>query len=78
MSSGLFLLVAVELTSSFDYRYLLPSLPLIGAGGALGAFILWRRLRPQPAEMVVTVPARDLTVSAAPTKPDTDPELTPL
>jgi hypothetical protein len=52
-SSGFLLLLAVEMTSSFDYRYLLPSLPLLGAGGALGASILWRRRPPRAGDAIV-------------------------
>ena len=43
-SSGLLVLVAAAMTSTFDYRYLLPSLPLLGPAGALGAALLGQRL----------------------------------
>ena len=42
--SGCALVVGAVMTSMFDYRYLLPSLPLLGAGGAVGASAI-RELR---------------------------------
>ncbi len=46
-SSGLLLVVGATMTTMFDYRYLLPALPLIGTGGALGASscVRWLRAR---------------------------------
>jgi hypothetical protein len=43
-ASGLLVFVAAATTSTFDYRYLLPSLPLLGPAGALGATLLSERL----------------------------------
>jgi Dolichyl-phosphate-mannose-protein mannosyltransferase len=42
-ASGLLVFVAAATTSTFDYRYLLPSLPLLGPAGALGATLLSER-----------------------------------
>jgi hypothetical protein len=42
---GLLVLLVPAATAMFDYRYLLPSLPLLPAAGALGASVLWERIR---------------------------------
>ncbi|MDQ4068990.1 MAG: hypothetical protein M3203_05900 [Actinomycetota bacterium] len=43
--SGVLLVVAAAATSLFDYRYLVPALPLIPAGGAVGLCLLQQRAR---------------------------------
>jgi hypothetical protein len=43
--------LTAAMTSMFDYRYLLPALPLLPAAGVLGAGVLAARVRaPRPAE----------------------------
>jgi hypothetical protein len=42
---GLVVLLVPAMTAMFDYRYLLPALPLLPPAGALGASVLWARLR---------------------------------
>ena len=42
-SAGLVLLVGAAATSMFDYRYLLPTLPLLPLAGVLGTVSLARR-----------------------------------
>ena len=42
--SGLALLLTPSATAVFDYRYLLPALPLLSAAGVIGATSLYRRL----------------------------------
>jgi hypothetical protein len=50
-ASGCLLVIVATMTTMFDYRYLIPSLPLLGPGGAIGASVVrgWFRARaPQP------------------------------
>jgi hypothetical protein len=47
-AAGVLIPLVAAMTSMFDYRYLLPSLPLLPAAGALGAAVVmarWRELR---------------------------------
>ncbi|HEX2191663.1 MAG TPA: glycosyltransferase family 39 protein [Acidimicrobiales bacterium] len=44
-TSALLILVTAATTTTFDYRYLLPTLPLLAPAGALGASLLSERLR---------------------------------
>lgn len=63
-TSGLLLLVAAATTSTFDYRYLLPSLVLLPPAGALALTLLERRLSsrrgqaPAPALIEAASPVR--------------------
>jgi hypothetical protein len=51
VTAGLLLPLTAAMTSMFDYRYLLPALPLLPAAGVLGASVLTARARvPRPAE----------------------------
>jgi hypothetical protein len=49
-TSGLALLLLPVATNVFDYRYLLPALPLLPAAGVVGATSLSRRWLPTPRE----------------------------
>ena len=50
-AAGLLLPLTAAMTSMFDYRYLLPALPLLPAAGVLGASLLGARARAlRPAE----------------------------
>jgi hypothetical protein len=47
-AAGVLVPLVAAMTSMFDYRYMLPSLPLLPAAGALGAAVVmarWRELR---------------------------------
>jgi hypothetical protein len=44
-AAGVTLPLAAAMTSMFDYRYLLPALPLLPAAGVLGATTLAARAR---------------------------------
>ncbi len=44
-AAGLVLPLTAAMTSMFDYRYLLPSLPILSAAGVLGATVLSARVR---------------------------------
>ena len=44
-SVGTILLLIPSATAVFDYRYLLPSIPLLSVGGVLGAHVIRRRLQ---------------------------------
>jgi hypothetical protein len=44
-SSGVLIPLVAAMTSMFDYRYLLPALPLLPAAGVLGASLLAARMR---------------------------------
>jgi hypothetical protein len=46
-ASAIVLLLTSALTATFDFRYLLPELPLLPAAGALAGELVARRLRPQ-------------------------------
>jgi 4-amino-4-deoxy-L-arabinose transferase-like glycosyltransferase len=48
--SGLALLLTPVATNVFDYRYLIPALPLLSAGGVIGATALYRRWSTRKAE----------------------------
>ena len=54
-AAGVLLPLTAAMTSMFDYRYLLPALPLLPAAGVLGANALTARaraLRPAQADPV--------------------------
>jgi hypothetical protein len=54
-AAGVLIPLVAAMTSMFDYRYLLPSLPLLPAAGVLGAAVVtarWRDLRAAPADAV--------------------------
>jgi hypothetical protein len=59
-SSGVLLVVGATMTSMFDYRYLVPAVPLIGAGGALGGAALagWLRDRRAIRRPATSVPSQ--------------------
>ncbi len=72
-ASGLLLFVAAATTSTFDYRYLVPTLPLLGPAGALGATLLGERLQlragpsgvPHEPDGAVPVPDRPVAEALA-------------
>jgi hypothetical protein len=52
-AAGVLIPLVAAMTSMFDYRYLLPSLPLLPAAGVLGAMVVvarWRDLRAAQAD----------------------------
>ncbi|GAC1408772.1 MAG: hypothetical protein NVSMB57_00540 [Actinomycetota bacterium] len=51
---ALAMLVVPLITAMFDYRYVLPALPLAGPAAAIGGTVLARRLRPMLAAKAVT------------------------
>ena len=44
-AAGVLMPLTAAMTSMFDYRYLLPALPLLPAAGVLGASVLAARVR---------------------------------
>lgn len=63
-SSALIVLLVPTMTVMFDYRYLLPALPLIGPAGVLGANVLSRR-----AAALLDESQEPAVVAAAPPPP---------
>ena len=69
-SSGLLIVLAAATTATLDYRYLVPTLPLLGPAGALGATLLGERFRskrPSSPPRARSGPGPEPVVDGAPT-----------